>query len=366
MATWNFILTDSTTRPVGEILNASDRTVSLPLNKLDSLSFKVRLDNPLADQIIGANCYIKAYRNRELRYIGPIISVEESAERDTQSVVVNSAGAGWILGRRLAGKSVTGRQFTSLTDRAVICQTLINESNTENATGVWHTRDGANSSASLITYTAGPYKPIMDIINELSASYDGFDWRIYPAENFANGVLTNSYFSWFVAKPVLGAQKPDAIFEYGVGRHNVESYKRTVNRDTMANRVYSVSQDAEAGTVPVVSATDAGSITTWRMVEDLVQSDLAESSLRQQLVNEHVLVRRAPRTVIEFTPHVDPYDSGRLPRFGTDFDVGDWVRARAVYHNAIRFDAMFRVWGVSFNIDANGLEKMTLVLVENQ
>lgn len=363
---WNFILTDGTTRPVGEILNASDRQVSLPLNKIDTLSFKIRLDNPLSDQILSSNTYIKAYRDRVLRFIGPVISAEEASDNTSQSVTVNAAGAGWIFGRRLAGKSITGRQFTSLTDRAIICQTLIGEANAENPTGVWQTTARANGSASVITYDAGPYKPILDIINELSASYDGFDWRVLPAENFANGALTNAYFSWFYAQPVIGSHKPEAVFEYGAGRNNVESYKRTVNRDTMANAVYHISPEAESGSAPVITATDNASIATWRRLEDLVSADLTDASLRQQLCNEHIAVRKAPRQVIEFTPHIDPQRTGRLPEFGLDYDIGDWVRARAAYRGVVRFDGMFRVWGVNFSIDPNGLEKLTLVLVENQ
>jgi hypothetical protein len=360
---WNFILTDNNGTPLGEILNASDRKVALPLNKLDTLSFRVRLDNPLADWLVTNYCHVKGYRNNVLRYFGPVISAEEAGDASGGSVAVNSVGAGWILAKRLAGKSATGVVINSQ-DRAQIINSLITTTNTENATGI--SIDASNGSASSVGYTAGPYRPILDIITELAASYDGFDWRILPHENWVNGAISDSNFGQFYARPSIGIQQPDAVFEWGSnGRGNIASYTRMVSRDSQANKVYHFTTNGpDAPGFPTISAIDADSIRDWRLLEDLAQADLIDTTLRQRLVDEHVKLRKYPRQIITFEPHIDPGNTGRLPNFGTDYDVGDRVRARAQYEKSVRFDGMFRVWGVTFDIDALGVERASLTLAD--
>src|SRR3954468_533794 len=161
MADWRFVLTDAAYRPVGEILNAAERKLAFPLNRLDTLSFRVRLDNPLADSLLSTAGYVKAYRDSTLRYFGPIISAEEAADTGGGSIAVNSVGAGWILSKRLAGKSATGTVFGA-TDRGLIIKALIDATNAESETGV--ATDGSMTSGSAVAYTAGPYRPISEIL----------------------------------------------------------------------------------------------------------------------------------------------------------------------------------------------------------
>ena len=357
---WSFILTDKDYVPLGEIINASDRRVALPLSKLDTASFRVRLDNPLANSMMDCSGHIKAYRDGQLRFYGPILSAEESGDANGATVAVNAVGAGWILSKRLGGKSTTGTQFTTVTDRAVIMKSLIDTTNTENETGI-STSAYSMTAASAVTYTAGPYKPLSDINTELATSLDGYDWRILPLENYASGAVTGSKIGGFSAAPVLGIDQTNAVFEWGAGRNNIVEYTRAVTRDTMANQVYHV---IEASSNAVISALDTTSISNYKLLEDLAQADLTDSSMRQNLVNEHVRVRKVPRQVISFTPHVDPQRTGRVPYFGDDFDVADSVRARIVYNGVARVDAMLRVWGVTFDIDSLGTERMTLTLAE--
>lgn len=359
---WTFVLTDRAFVPQGEIIDAYDRRVALPLNKLDTLSLKVRLDNPLADRMVTTEGYIKAYRNKILRYIGPIISAEEVASNAEASVAVNSVGAGWVLQKRLVGKSATGRRFTSAIDRAAIVSTLLGELNAEDETGIVA---GSMSSASSVTYTAGPYRPMTEVITELGASFDGYDWRIFPVENWLDGILLGTNIGRLEAYPVMGTQRPEAIFEWGEGRNNIASYRRSVSRDTQANKVYhSTSAGPDAPGTPTISAIDATSITDWGLLEDLAQADLVDATLRQKLVDEHVLVRKNPRQVINFEPHIDPANLGLLPKFGVDYNVGDQIIARAKYAGRERFNGWFRVWGVEFNLDNHGVERATLTLAE--
>lgn len=359
---WRFVLTDKNFVPQGEVLNAPERRVALPLSKLDTASLRMRLDNPLADAALACDGYLKGYRNGSLLYVGPVISAEENTERGKASVMVNSVSMGWFLQKRLAGKSATGRLFTALTDRASIAKTLISEANIENEMGI--STALAVSSGARVTYAAGPYKPIYTCLTELSQSFDGFDWRFLPVENYDNGVVTGTKLASFRALPVLGEAQPDAVFEYGTGRSNVVSYKRLVARDQQANKVYhNTSNGPGAPGYPTVSAIDGGSISDFRLLEDLAELDLLDPTMRQQLVAQHVELRARPRTVIEFQPQRDD-GTGRMPRFGIDYDVGDTVRSRAFYNGKQRFDIMSRIYGVEFSISDMGSEDITLKLVD--
>lgn len=358
---WQFILTDTKFNPVGEILNAQDRTIGLALKKPDTLSFTLRLDNPLADTIISSLGYVKAYRGGILRYFGPIISAEEAAETGSANVAVTSAGAAWTLTKRLTGKSATGRQFTSVTDRAVIARTLIAEANAESSTGI--ATSAAVASGSTLTYTAGPYRTVYDCLTELATGYDAFDWRVLPVENYANGVVTSNSIGSFNAQPIIGSYQAEAVFEWGTGRNNVKSYSRVLSRDVQANKVYHIaSAGPDAPGYPVVSQQDAASISNYLLMEDLAQADLSTTALRQQLVDEHVAIRKNPRTIIKFEPHIDPQNIGTLPKYGVDYDIGDYVRFRAAYGGADRIDAALRIWGVTFTVDSNGVERASAVL----
>lgn len=368
MASWAFILTDRNFVPQGEILNASSRQVALPLSKLSTASFQVRLDNPLVDQLMTTEGYIKCYRrtrttNWALQHYGPIISAEAAGDKDKGTVTVNSVGAGWILQKRLAGKSKFGAAYVA-TDRAIVARALIDQTNSDNETGI-DTTIYTPSSGSTVTYTAGPYKPVMDCITELATALDGFDWTFNIIDNFANGMVTGQKIAAFLALPLITNVRPDAVFEWGVGRNNVSTFKWQVSRDTQANKVYhNTANGPDAPGFPTVSALDAQSITDWKLLEDLANADLLDNDMRQNLVNEHVAVRAQPRQVFEFSPHIDPSDAGRLPIYGVEWFLGDQVRARVAFGSKTKFDAMVRCYGVQFDINEFGVEQQTLTLVE--
>lgn len=360
-AQWQFVLTDAAYSPVGEILNVKERQVNLALNKYDNLSFQLRLDNPLANNIINDLAYIKAYRAGSLKFFGPIISAEEAASSDSATVAVTAGGAAWLMTKRLTGKSATGRLFSTVTDRAVIARTLIAEANAENNTGI--DTSAAVGSGSTITYTAGPFRTLYDVVTELATGYDAFDWRVLPVENYSRGVVTSQSIGTFNAQPLIGATQPEAIFEWGTGRRNVKSYSRIRDRSSQANQVYHIaSAGPDAPGYPTVVANDPTSIASYRLLEDIAQADLTDYALRTQLVQEHIRVRKTPREVIKFEPHIDPQGVGILPVFGVDYDIGDFVTFRAAYGGAARINALLRIWGVQFSIDDNGVERASAVL----
>jgi hypothetical protein len=100
-------------------------------------------------------------------------------------------------------------------------------------------------------------------------------------------------------------------------------------------------------------------------MEDLASADLTDLALRQSLVNEHVRIRALPRQVASFTPALtDPEHPNRVPQYRDNWIVGDQVRARIIANRALRFDAWMRIYGVSFDIDNNGMERAAMTLAQ--
>lgn len=356
MANWQFIITDLSLNPVGEVLNfvGDSRSLSFGLRTLPQSRFQVRMDNPLAEQLASAECYLKVYRDKSLQFFGPVISTEEVGNDQITSLAVTAAGQAWVFTERLVGKSNIGTKFTSLTDRAEIARQLIEEANTDSTTRV--RTDPLSYSGSTATYQAGPYKKLSVCIGELSNLLDGFDWKVIPQEPDGSGNIG----VWY-ANPTLGTARPEAIFEYGVGRHNIADYKVQVTRDTQANRVW----NPGTGLQSALSQSDAVSIAKWGLLEDVADLQLSDNDLRQKLVDEHVNVRKNPRRVVTFTPHVSD-GTTRVPQFLEDYDVGDVVVARAAQGNVVRFNGDFRVYGAEVNLDRNGTERVTLTLTDDE
>lgn len=373
MAVWSFQLTDLNFLPLGEVLNAPTRSVVLPLNKVPTASLVVRLDNPLAPIMASGLGYIKAYRNAALQFFGPIVTAEIDATREDATLAVNAAGVAWNLAHRLAGKTVAGISFASA-DRAVISKSLIDTANGEDETHIdtslvspaYQSSNGTSISANSATaYAASPFKPISECLLDLAGTLDGFDWRVTPLENYVNNAVISQKIGRFEAYPVMGIAQPEAVFEWGTGRNNVVSFKRTLSRDTQANKVYNyTSAGPDAPGAPTVVQTDATSITTWDLMEALAQADILDNTLRQRLVDEHVRVRKGPRQVVEFQPHLDD-GRGRVPQYGTDFLVGDSLRGRICYNGSMILDAAVRCWGAQFDISSENQESITLTLSDD-
>lgn len=361
---WRVILTDKSYVPVGEVLDAKALAAAFPLSKLATGNFQIRLDHPLADTAAACDGFIKLYYGSSLRLFGPVISAEESATANDGTMSVNFVDAGWFLQKRLVGKSGSGTVISALTPRHSIVSSLLSTLNAENETGIQIASGG--SSGSSVTYVAGPYRPMLETLTELGGTLDGFEWRILPVDNFSGGAVTGPKIGSLVMQSVIGSHKHEAQFEFGTGRHNIAEYKRRTTRDGQANRIYHLHPTQAAASVVTSTGTalDIDSISDYKLLEDLAQADLIDTTMRQTLVDEHAATRRYPRKVIEFKPHADVDVLGRLPLFGTDYDLGDEVHARAAWAGRLRFDAIMRVWGYSMIRDDNGRDDVTLVLEE--
>lgn len=369
---WSLILANADKRPVGEILQAQDRSITLNLSKMDSTTFKVRLDNPLADTLMTTACYVKAYRDGVLQTFAPVIGAEEAFDKEGVPYVnVTASSPGWVFSKRYVGKSASGVTIPTGTDKAQVVTTLLDALNAESPTGVVpHLSPPASAGAALTAdLTVGPYEKMLDLINRLANTLDGFDWRILPRENWIGGQFDGdgSVIGTFYAQPLIGELRPGAIFEWGTGsRANIASYNRVVNRESQATRVFhNVSEGPDAPGFPTVVGEDSVAQASWGLLEEIADADLHDPTLRQNLVDAHITIRKNPKQTFTFVPHIDPQITGRLPYYGTDYVIGDQVVARGQYAGVTRFNVIVRVYSVKFDLDnVSGIERATLTLLD--
>lgn len=361
MANWSWILTDSAFNPIGEILNAKEMKLALPLNKINTASFNIRLDNPFAQQISSDLGYIKIYRNKQLLFFGPLITVAEVSEGENASIQINAAGPEWIFSQRYSGKSASGiKQETAIARSAKFVEHLA----ARNAEGEMHIdyTTGPISGGSTSAYISTSFRLLSEILNDMSNTAEGFDWEVYPIENFVEGVVTGAKIGRLITANEIMSAQPNTVFEWGVGRNNISSFTRNIDRSTLANRAYNfTSAGPEAPGAPTVVAESAGSITRWGLQESVISAAILNTELRQLLVNENIEVRQNPRQTVVFQPVTDD-GTGRVPTLNKDFKVGDSVRARIVKNGEVRFDAMVRVWGAEYLLDVNLKETQVLTL----
>lgn len=367
---WTFVLTDLSFVPQGEMLNLSDVSIKLPLNALDTLTFNMRLDNPFALQIADCEGYIKAYRDGELRFFGPILSVDESGNANGAQLVVNAMSQGWIFSKRITGRSSTGTMYFSDDRRYIMSQILATENTHEDMHIQEENAPAAPTPTALAQYTAGPYKYVSQCLVELTTGLDAFDWRVFPVENFEDNEITSSKIGSFISSDLMATYQPEAVFEWGTtGRYNASEYTRRVSRTDQINvgiHIAPAGPDAPGyPTVywPVPSA-GSDSRSKWGLLEGVVDGDLTSLALRTQLAQEHFNVRNQPRKLVNITPHIADRNR-RMPEYGTDYSVGDLVRVRSVYNGSERFNGWARVWAVEFAVSKEGTERVTLTLEES-
>lgn len=365
MDRWTLLCADLDGTNRGEIRNASDRSFSWPLDRLATGKFRVRLDHPLADVLLEADCLIKAYQqtdddtNPVLRMVAEVVTAEESAEDMNQSIAVTFAEAGfWRLTKRLVGKTAGGLSVgTALlpVDRGLIAQFCLISVNSEADTGV---RVGTITASA--NGFVGPwyFKPVSEAILELSSTLDGFDFRFDPVEPVRDA--TGLVVARFTASGALGQVRPEAIFEYGTGKKNIKSYKRQVTKDGLLTKGYHLPAGYPESTEPVVTSQDLPATAARGLMEGLVTSDLTTAQLRSLLVQEHVQIRKQPRQIISFDPAIGGMVLNR------DLVPGDVVTARAKIGGSVRFNGLFRVYEAEVSLDDNGAASYSLSLVTNQ
>ena len=352
---WRFIACELDGTRIGELVNAYDRKVRHAFNgRLKTASFRLRLDNPLTDFVLAGEVLVKAYLFEALMFTGTLQTFEEAAKGDGGSVAFSFADAWARLGGRLLGKTATGYAdgtALSTVDKSTLVENMLAEANTIGYTGI---ELGDSDPTGSLSYVAlQPYAKASDAIAGVVNTLDGPDVEVVPVEPTTTG--SGLQIAALNIKPSIGAFQGAAVWEYGTGRRNVAAYNRKGDLTLLLNRAYNLPGSSD-DTGLVVTADDATSISTFGLAEGLVGADVGVAALRQELVDEHVRIRRNPRVLITFEPtRQDPERPGRVPQYGVDFTLGDTVPFRAVSEaGVVRVNAALRVYAVDWTIDDEG------------
>lgn len=362
-STWTFVLTKLDHTVIGEVQNAYDRTANIALSRPSTASFTIRQDNARLASIFNEDTLLQVYQDSICRFWGPNVSANFGMQGNTKTVAINAVDPAWRLSKRLAGKSSTGdtygsgKIFSGAKDKGIMAKEIVDKTNTAGETGIETTSDTCGSTGG---YIAGPYKPVLDCIGDLAHGIGGFDWYIEPK------LADASKIGKLRLAGVVGSEKPNAIFEYGVGKNNVSDLSLLRDLGGVLTKAYHIPDEGLEGTEPVLNYSDATAITERGLYEETVDlSGVSNEELRKQWLTNNVEVRKKARMVLGMT--AAPYDASNptnVPQPGTDYWLGDLVPARAVTEGLILFNGLTRVWGISVSVNDAGTAVVTPSLVK--
>lgn len=371
-AQWTLVLTTLSGAPIGELLQASDREVDLPLNGIPTLTCKVAMTHRHADRLVNDNVLIKAYREPvrggtpRLVFIGENSSAQEDPATAGGVLAVTFSGPFWRLQRRMVGidwdldgHGVGWAYGDALNQRDLseAAQALLAAANAEAPTGIV----AGQTTASTFGYV-GPFsfKKVGEAIAELSALLGGFDFRVRPVE--PSGAWPNVTIGQLDTLGTIGTDRPDAVFEFGTGRRNLTRYGRVMDKAGKANVVFVQPPsypDANAyGDTPAVAFATQSIIDTGRYEDLATGGDVSAFFMRDALAREHVRVRGGSRN--QFS--IDPI-AGAIPDALDDYDVGDTVTVRAYSGGEWRMNGTARIYGIKFTVADSGDEQVALALI---
>lgn len=368
---WTFVTEDIKGKALGEVRNATDRTLSIGINRPATSGFTIRPDNELMGSLFNEDTLLKVYEDNILRFRGNVTSSEFATSDDgASSIRVNAADPAWKLTKRLLGLSSTGTTYTG--EKAKSARKMINELNTDAATYPTNPHTGIKLLAEAAyvsgsgTYVAGPYAAALSCINDLAHNLTGFDWYMKPIEGeFFGGGWVGPLVAQFEATNAFGV-KSSAVFEHGFGTHNVNSQNFTRDLSDMCNMAFHLPDDGftEGGTVK--NYFDNPTQTARGRYEQVADAfGLTDEALRKAWLEEFIRVKKNPRQVVTMTLDTDD-GTGRVPKLGTDYWLGDMVQARAVVEGTTLYNGQVRVYGVNIAVNEAGTGIVTPVLVDEE
>jgi hypothetical protein len=374
---WTYVLSELDGTEIGEVADATGRSLSIGLNRAATASFTIRADNSMTVPLYSADKLLKVYEDGTLRFHGNVVSTElASAGTEAPTVQVTAANPAWRLARRLIGLSAGGTTYTG--DKAKSARKIISEINSGAAVGSAeynpHTGIKLLGEGSYVggsgTYVAGPYRGALAAINDLAHTLTGFDWYISPLEGSETVVTTNESGSWttpligqFEANNAFGSSK-DVVFEYGYGQKNVRTINYIRDLSELTNKAYHLPNDLE--TEAVLGEISVPSVVTRGRYEAVADAfGLTNTVLREAWLDEVIRVKHNPRFVVTATLDIDD-GKGRVPQLGTDYWLGDIVTARGYINGTELFNGLVRVYGVEVSINEAGTGAYTPILVDEE
>lgn len=255
---WIYGLTDLTGVPIGRLHWATERKLSLPLSGLTTATVRLRMDDPMATEIVDrdGDVLLKIYRNptdTTPTFIGDLTTAEEVGD-ESHSIACNFAGPLWRLQKRLFNKTATGID-TLNGERGQIAWALIEAANTLD----WDTGIREGTIGTTVNTTAGPwrYKPIAEAEAEMAAA------RIYPPDptylakdDFIDTAMAAPGFSG----PLCNTTRPATIGGLWTGAGDADDFYGGSGTDSILRRTAS-DVGVENGRYAVLADVDVAGVT---------------------------------------------------------------------------------------------------------
>ena len=362
---WRMVYQNFNGVNLGEVLDSHDRQFSFNLLSPNSIQFTQEIvSSQVANFLTQKEGYILLYRNNTLAMTAEIASIEVSgSDAGDHAFTVNCMETMHTrLTKRLVGKSTQGLAGpTTAYDQGSFLMDNLDTLNAVNSTSLVQ---GTTTPSGTITGGVWRYKPFMELMQELSATVAGFDFYQRPRDPSGTG-SSPGITGAIDIKPVIGTTQQDVVFEYGVGAANARAYQWLIHNESIINRAIVLPPEFpdNAGN-KVSTVSDLGSSIIRGIREEVIPSDLSSLTLRNQLANLHVSLRKAPREQFIIQPaSVD--GSQRVPQFLEDYNVGDMIRGRVQDQSILMLDAMVRIYGVTVTMSDEGQETVDLNLIND-
>lgn len=335
---WKFYLANSSDMShIGE-LNARDRTLSWALNRPGDCSFTISLDDPIAQQVDLVSTCIVAYRDGDIKWSGPVWSIDESAANNSMTV----SAVGWLqlLEKRL--NSPINEKFLrfDVMDASTIAAHLVALTNIANPLpfSIGGTENTFTTKRSYQKYTA-----ISGAIQELSDIENGYDFWLDPATR-------QLIFYKKLEEDLSGS----IAFGYNAGfLNNLAEVSRQRSADKLVNGIYAVT--STSGTTPPEQL-DQTSIDQYGLMEEQASlSEANDAKIALAYAAGEFVYRSSPLPIYSITPR----PSANGPRVLKDYHIGSIMKFSANKGAIQVANQKFKVFSISLSIDNAGNETVT-------
>jgi hypothetical protein len=395
---WSFVITDRVGNQLGELRNATGRSLRFPLNRTPTFTFTIHADNPFASLLVDLDkILVKAYDDstgtKVLRFYGPCVGRDKTRNAQEGTIPISAAGVQWRLDRRLIGQNIAGATFgttsLSLLDRGEIMGRTIDALNAGESTNIWTVAGDTGIRRGTITASSSTYienqryVPAGTFLAGLSATLDGPDYVFRPVEPTADA--TGVQIAALDVAPAIGTTQPNVAFKFGGPDGNVAEWKDTGDATGLCNRGVNIPSGwPDTATQQPIIWQDATATTDRGVLyEAVIPGELQSDDLRLKLVQENVRVRKVPKRIIAFTPVAEdpsaPIETRRVPRPFADYNVGDVVHFRAIerfpvtdtagtvigYTETPTVDLLVRVFAIQIDLDDAGVAQTAVALQDD-
>lgn len=204
-------------------------------------------------------------------------------------------------------------------------------------------------------------RPILDVLVSFSEYIDGIDWEITPTPiNNSEGIF-NTYFT------SVGAQyhKGNVIttpLTYFINADNEQLYNNIKSlKVTEAGTDYANSILALGAQIEEVQYYSESADTTQQEAVGLFQDTITETNITEQTtLDDRADEELASRTNLPINIKLSMMPL-QAPRFGV-YDVGDIFTVRVKVYDFRDFTRQYRLYGITVNVDENGVEEIELDL----